>query len=125
MKTANLCSGCDGVIVRPAFSRAGRVGACVLLLCTAVGGALAGCQPAQSAAHQPTISLRMRGTPSGATVIIDEEALGTLDFVAAHGVALPPGVHHVTVKATGYFPSDVAVDARPGSPPVALEIALI
>jgi hypothetical protein len=88
-------------------------------------GALAACQPAQSASSQPTISLRMRGTPAGATVVIDEEALGTLDFVAAHGVALPPGVHHVTVKATGYFPSDVAVDARPGSPPVALEVALV
>jgi hypothetical protein len=67
----------------------------------------------------------MRGTPSGATVIIDEEALGSLDFVAAHGVALPPGVHHVTVKATGYFPSDVAVDAQAGSKPVALQIALV
>jgi hypothetical protein len=89
-----------------------------------VAGAIVACQPAQSAS-QPTVSLRMRGTPSGATVIIDEEALGTLDFVAAHGVALPPGLHHVTVKASGYFPSDVAVDAQPGSKPVALEIALI
>jgi hypothetical protein len=67
----------------------------------------------------------MRGTPASATVIIDEEALGTLDFVAAHGVALPPGMHHVTVKAPGYFPSDTAVDAQPGSAPVALQIALI
>jgi hypothetical protein len=81
------------------------------------------CLPAQSPT-QPTISLRMSGSPSGATVIIDEEALGTLDFVAAHGVALPPGVHHITVKAEGYFPSDREVDARPGSPPVRLEIAL-
>jgi hypothetical protein len=66
----------------------------------------------------------MHGAPAGATVIIDEEALGTLDFVAAHGVALPPGLHHVTVKATGFFPSDTEVDAKPGSPPVRLEIAL-
>jgi hypothetical protein len=91
---------------------------------SAVAGALVACQPAQSASR-PTVSLRIRGTPSGATVIIDEEALGTLDFVSAHGVALPPGLHHVTVKASGYFPSDVAVDAQPGSKPVALEIALI
>jgi PEGA domain len=90
----------------------------------AVAVALVACQPAQSAS-QPTVSLRIRGTPSGATVIIDEEALGTLDFVAAHGVALPPGLHHVTVKASGYFPSDVAVDAQPGSKPVALEVALV
>jgi len=100
---------------------AGAIGA---MSAVVVAGALVACQPAQSAS-QPTISLRVRGTPSGATVIIDEEALGTLDFVAAHGVALPPGLHHVTVKATGYFPSDTAVDARPGSAPVALEIALV
>jgi|SRR5580704_3742975 hypothetical protein len=81
------------------------------------------CTPPQAPA-QPTISLRMAGTPPGATVIIDEEALGTLDFVAAHGVALPPGVHHVTVKAGGYFPSDSEVNAQPGSPPVRLQIAL-
>jgi hypothetical protein len=115
----------DGVqlmdITRVCISRGALLGA---LAGGTLAGALAACQPAQSA-PQPTISLRMRGTPSGATVIIDEEALGTLDFVAAHGVALPPGVHHVTVKANGYFPSDVAVDAKPGSAPVALEIALV
>lgn len=85
---------------------------------------LVACQPAQSAS-KPTVSLRMRGAPASATVIIDEEALGTLDFVAAHGVALPPGMHHVTVKAPGYFPSDTSVDAQLGSGPVALQIALI
>jgi hypothetical protein len=84
----------------------------------------AACAPPQAPA-QPTISLRLRGTPPSATVIVDEEALGTLDFVAAHGVALPPGVHHVTVTARGYFPSDTEVDARPGSPPVRLEVALM
>jgi hypothetical protein len=96
-----------------------------------LGAALAGvtlaagaCTPARSPT-QPTISLRVAGTPPGATVIIDEEALGTLDFVAAHGVALPPGLHHVTVKATGYFPSDQTVDAQPGSGPVKLAVALI
>jgi PEGA domain len=88
-----------------------------------VGLVVVACTPPQAPA-QPTISLRVRGTPASATVIVDEEALGTLDFVAAHGVALPPGVHHVTVKALGYFPSDAEVDARPGSPPVRLEFAL-
>jgi PEGA domain len=88
------------------------------------GALAAACEPARAPA-QPTISLRLRGTPPSATVVIDEEALGTLDFVAAHGVALPPGLHHVTVKAAGYFPSDQAVDARPGSPPVLVEVALV
>ncbi len=92
------------------------------LCCAALG--MAACGPARSAA-QPTISLRIQGTPPGAAVIIDEEALGTLDFVSAHGVALPPGVHHVTVKAAGYFPSDQTVEAKSGSPPVALAVALV
>ena len=107
----------DGV--QPAdMKRTCGAAACALV------AALASCQPAQ-APNQPTISLRIRGTPASATVIIDEEALGTLDFVSAHGVALPPGVHHVTVKAAGYFPSDTAVDAQPGSAPVALQVALV
>jgi len=72
----------------------------------------------------PTVSLRMAGGPPDATVIIDEEAVGTLDLVAARGVALPPGVHHVTVRANGYFPWDREVDARLGSPPIRLEVAL-
>jgi len=58
------------------------------------------------------------------TVIIDDQPIGTLDFVAAHGVALPPGVHHITVQARGYFPWDREVQARPGSPPIRLTATL-
>jgi len=99
-----------GVIVRPAW---GALAAVALLACTP-----------PEAPTQETVSLRMRGTPAQATVIIDDEAVGQLDFVAAHGVALPPGVHYVTVKAEGYFPWDRQVDAKPGSGPIRLEVAL-
>jgi hypothetical protein len=85
---------------------------------------LGACTPPQSPA-QPTISLRVRGTPASATVIIDEEALGTLDFVAAHGVALPPGKHRITVHASGYFPWDHEVEAKLGAGPIRLQVALI
>jgi hypothetical protein len=74
--------------------------------------------------RRPTVSLRMKGTPADAAVIIDEETVGQLDFVAAHGVALPLGVHHVTVKASGYFPWDREVEAKEGSPPIRLDVAL-
>jgi hypothetical protein len=67
----------------------------------------------------------MQGTPPDAVVIIDEEAVGSLDFIAAHGVALPPGVHQVTVKARGYFPWDREVQATLGGPPLRLEVALV
>lgn len=90
-------------------------------------GAMAGsglaCEGAKAPA-QPTVSLRMRGGAPEAAVTIDDEPLGSFEFVAAHGVALPPGVHHVTVKAPGFFPWDREVDAKVGSPPVVLEVAL-
>jgi hypothetical protein len=82
------------------------------------------CEPAK-APHSPTVSLRLRGSPSDATVVVDEQTLGTLDFVQAHGVAMPPGNHRITVKAIGYFTWDREVEAKIGSPPVALEVALI
>ncbi len=62
-----------------------------------------------------TTSLRMRGTPADATVTIDDQIVGQLDYVAARGVALPPGLHHITVKAPGYFPLDREVEAKPPS----------
>jgi hypothetical protein len=35
-----------------------------------------------------------------------------LAFVAAHGVALPPGKHRVTVEKPGYFPWDKLVEGH-------------
>ena len=81
------------------------------------------CAPAEAPAV-PTVSLRLAGAPADATVTVDDEPIGTLDFVAAHGVALPPGTHRVTVRARGYFPWDREVQARPGSPPIRLTAAL-
>jgi hypothetical protein len=84
---------------------------------------LGACTPAASPSR-PTISLRLRGGPPDATVVVDEETLGTFDYVAAHGVALPPGVHHVTVQEPGYFPWDREVEAKLGMPPIQLEVVL-
>jgi hypothetical protein len=94
-----------------------------LALVLALAGASAACgQPREAAA--PTVSLRMQGTPADAVVIIDDQALGTLELVMAHGVALPPGVHHVTVKAEGFLPWDHEVEAKEGSGMIKLEVAL-
>jgi hypothetical protein len=82
-----------------------------------------GCAPAASP-NTPTVSLRVRGGPSSATVVVDEETLGTFDFVASRGVALPPGVHHLTVTAEGYFPWDREVTAKAGSPPIRLDVTM-
>ncbi len=85
--------------------------------------AVTACEPAQ-APEGATVSLRVRGAPADATVVIDDTTLGTFDFVAAHGVALPPGPHRITVHATGYFPWDRAVEAKPGSGPIVLQVAM-
>jgi hypothetical protein len=96
---------------------------CIAALAIAGAVAAAACAP-PATAPGPTMSLRLVGSPADATVIVDDQALGTLDFVAAHGVALPPGVHHLTVKAAGYFPWDHEVTAEAGAPLLRLEVAL-
>jgi hypothetical protein len=96
------------------------------LLAGGIAVFLGACTPAQAPVVK-TISLRIQGsqgTPTDASVIVDDEGVGQLDFVQAHGVALPPGVHHVTVKAEGYLPWDKEVEAKPGSGPIQLEVAL-
>jgi hypothetical protein len=93
-----------------------------VVLCLSL--ALLECTPAEAPVVK-TISLRMQGTPREASVVVDDEAVGQLDFVQAHGVALPPGLHRVTVKAAGYFPMDREVEAKPGSGPITLDVALV
>jgi hypothetical protein len=84
------------------------------------------CEPAQSpASASPTVSLRLRGEPANAIVLIDEETIGTLDFVADHGVALPPGHHRVTVRSDGCFAWDQEVEAKKGSGPLSLSVRLV
>jgi len=86
--------------------------------------ASAGCKPPLTA-QKARVSLRMHGSPADAVVLIDDQAVGTLDLIQARGVAVPAGVHHVTVKAQGYFPWDREVEAVEGAGPVRLEVALV
>jgi hypothetical protein len=91
-----------------------------------LGGAMVNsCAPPAEAPVRRTVSLRIRGTPAQASVVVDDEVVGQLDFVSRHGVALPIGPHRLTVEARGYFPWDRAVEAVDGSPPIAFEVALV
>ena len=78
-----------------------------LLLCTASLG-LAACKGAASTG--PRSKLALDGTPSEASVLIDEQPIGSLAVVQKHGVSLPPGQHRLTVQADGYFPADLLID---------------
>jgi hypothetical protein len=87
-----------------------------LTLVMALGGCLG--EPA-------TTSLRVKGAPADASVTIDDRYLGSFVYVAAKGVALPPGKHRITVEKTGFFPWDRLVEARDGDPPIQLDVALV
>ena len=54
---------------------------------------------------------RSAETPKNASVSIDEQYIGPLSIVAAHGVRLPVGTHRITVEKDGYFPFDRLVTA--------------
>jgi hypothetical protein len=94
----------------PGWKRAGAVAAL----------ALAACVPQVP----PTVSLRVKGGVPDASVTIDDEYVGALAFVAARGVALPPGTHRITVEKAGYFPWDRLVEAKGGGPPIHLHVEL-
>jgi hypothetical protein len=72
-----------------------------------------------------TVSFRLAGTPPDARVTIDDIPMGSLALIAAHGVALPPGQHRVTVEKAGFFPSDRLIEAKEGSGPIKVEVALV
>lgn len=84
--------------------------------------ALVACGPP---AAPRTVSMRMAGGPSNASVTVDDIFVGTLDVVSTRGVALPPGVHHVSVEAPGHLPWDHVVEAREGAGPLRLDVKLV
>ncbi|MFC1641922.1 PEGA domain-containing protein [Myxococcota bacterium] len=55
------------------------------------------------------------GTPHDASVIIDEEFVGPMYWVAANTLRIPVGTHRITVEKVGYFPWDhvVVADRKP------------
>lgn len=70
-----------------------------------------------------TVSLRMKGNVRDASVMVDDQYIGALAFVASRGVALPPGKHRITVEKAGYFPWDRLVEADEA--PIQLDVVLV
>ena len=73
----------------------------------------------------PTVSMRMAGEPPNASVTVDDVFVGTLDVVMRRGVALPPGMHRVSVEAPGHLPWDKMVEAKEGQGPLRLDVRLL
>lgn len=83
----------------------------VVACCLAVSTATAGCS---SIGLRSAVTMRMnrvKGAPRDASVYIDEEFIGPLYYVAAHGVRLPTGKHRITITRDGFFPWDRVVEA--------------
>ena len=82
-----------------------RQGLAAAMLCAACGA---------EAPKPITVSVRIEGTPSEASVTVDDMTVGRLDVVAARGLGLLPGPHRVSVVADGYFPSDQQITCVAG-----------
>lgn len=71
-----------------------------------------------------TVSFRLAASPDEATVTMDDQVLGSVEFVEKRGVAMPPGRHRLTIEHQGYFPHDQWVEAPPSASVVRVEAAL-
>jgi hypothetical protein len=89
----------------------GSIALALVLLLAATS--LQGCGPSLRAASTMKLK-RSAETPKDASVIIDEQYVGPLAYVAARGVRLPEGEHRLSVEKEGYFPYDtiIEVDGR-------------
>ena len=103
--------------VTPWLSLVGVIGFVVAIVLAACPG----CGPPLRAAVSMSMAYK-KPTPGDASVSIDEQYIGPLGYVAAHGVRLPEGEHRISVTKAGYFPWDRLVTA--GRDPIKLEIAL-
>lgn len=54
-------------------------------------------------------------TPGSASVIVDEQYIGPLSYVAAKGIRVAAGEHRISIEKDGYFPYDQLVDAESGT----------
>jgi hypothetical protein len=100
----------------PWLSLLGAIGFGIAILLAA-----AGCGPVPRAAVSLSVAYAPK-TPPDASVTIDEQYIGPLGYVAAHGVRLPEGQHRISVTKTGFFPWDRLVTA--GMQPIKLEVVL-
>src|SRR6187399_1945450 len=103
--------------ITPWLSLLGAIG----FLCAIILAACPGCGPPLYAA----VSLKVayaKSTPPDASVVIDEQYVGPLGYVAAHGVRLRLGEHRVSVTKAGYFPYDRLIEA--GDSDLKLDVVL-
>lgn len=68
---------------------------------------------------------RAAKTPGNASVIVDEQYIGPLNYVAAHGIRVEAGEHRISIEKDGYFPYDQRVEAEGGTIQLNVELTPI
>lgn len=121
MTAKRASSSALGRTLRATVLRTEQASSGVALLLALV--ALQGCAGSAADAGFSLKLERARSTPARALVTIDEQYIGTLDYVAARGVRLPEGEHRLSVEHEGYFPYDTIIRSD-GTTPVRLVIEL-
>ena len=104
----------------------GHQTAVALALALALGAPIMQLGACGPAVGRPTVSMKLvrsPRTPGDASVIIDEEYIGPLSYVAARGVRVLVGQHRITVEKEGYFPWDRLVEAD--RKPIVLKVKLV
>lgn len=89
-----------------------------LTLLASLSPVVTGC----GAALKPVV-VRVSGNVPDATVTVDDQLIGSLKYVSARGLGLPPGKHRITVERSGYFPWDRLVEAT--EQPVVLDVQMV
>jgi len=103
--------------ITPWLSLLGVIG----FLIAIVLAACPGCGPPLRAAVSMSLHYT-KPTPSDASVSIDEQYIGPLGYVAAHGVRLVEGEHRISITKTGFFPWDRLVTSS--REPIKLDVTL-
>lgn len=103
--------------------------ALAVLAAVAVWGVLASTALGCPRGKPPTTSLRLAPAADApvksARVIVDDQPIGSLEFITKRGVALPPGKHRITIEADGYLPWDAEVDAGDAGGLIRLDVKLV
>jgi hypothetical protein len=74
--------------------------------------------------EQPTVLLRMQGTPPEAHVYLDDRFVGRLEQIQKRGIKMPLGEHRLTVEEVGYFPHDQLLELNSQDEPVTVKVEL-
>jgi hypothetical protein len=76
------------------------------------GGVCLSCG-ARSPSAQALGTVRFKGSPANADLVVDERSIGPVNMFETSGILLKAGSHRVVLRAAGYFTEYRIVDVAP------------